>query len=236
MIMVQIYGTEGESSDFLVLLIMPQILMPCLVDTYHIRYKRVLTRIGAHLIREYSGLEFERYTVCPQCLAKRPISQAGIWERTILERLCASGEYAIRCRYGHLIDARVTSLPFYGSLSVQELTEPLPRGDHDRSNDIAVSDLLKAVVIVGVWDEKLQRVVRAGSGFIADKKRGFIVTAGHTLMDRKTWREVKGKIVIGIVPSNSSRADPIAVYRYFARIVAKDPKINEDGICKLDAW
>ncbi len=97
-----------------------------------------------------------------------------------------------------------------------------------------MSNLLKAVVIVVVWDEDSQRIVRAGSGFIVDKKRGFIVTAGHTLMHRDTWHDVRGKIVIGSIPNNSSSADPVAVYRYFARIVAKDPSINT-GVCKLDA-
>ena len=83
--------------------------------------------------------------------------------------------------------------------------------------DIPVSDLLKAVVIVGIWNEKAQRIVRAGSGFIVDKKRGFIVTAAHTLMDRNTWREVRGKIVIGIVPKNRNRNEPVGkLLAYFS--------------------
>ena len=120
----------------------------------------------------------------------------------------------------------------YDQPDVDVLTTTAPIGD---TGDISVSDLLKAVVIVGIWDEKAQRIIRAGSGFIVDRKRGFVVTAAHTLMDRENWREVKGKIVIGVIPKDRSSNDPVAVYRYFARILAKDPSINDTGVCTLDA-
>mmetsp|Transcript_33225 Transcript_33225/g.58208 ORF Transcript_33225/g.58208 Transcript_33225/m.58208 type:complete len:364 (+) Transcript_33225:1998-3089(+) len=191
---------------------------------------RVLKKAVKHVIHEYSGLEIERQAVCPQCLAKKPIGQASIWDHSTIVSLRARGEQVIRCRYGHMNNIRLIC----GTSNEQSQvlsTETQPVGD----TDIAVSDLLKAVVIVGIWDDNSQRIVRAGSGFFVDKKRGFVVTAGHTLMDRGTWREVKGKIVIGVVPNNSSRADPVAVYRYFARIVVKDPSINDNGVCKLDA-
>ena len=137
----------------------------------------------------------------------------------------------MRCRYGHINDVRLIC----GTTDDQphQLSKEAQTSVGD--TDIPVSDLLKAVVIVGIWDEKVQRIVKAGSGFIVDKKRGFVVTAGHTLMNHETWREVKGKIVIGVIPSNSSRTDPVAVYRYFARILVKDPSINDNGVCKLDA-
>lgn len=120
----------------------------------------------------------------------------------------------------------------YDQPDVDVLTTTAPLSD---AGDIPVSNLLKAVVIVGVWDEKAQRIIRAGSGFIVDRKRGFVVTAAHTLMDRENWSEVKGKIVIGVIPKDRSSNDPVAVYRYFARILAKDPSINDAGVCTLDA-
>ena len=193
---------------------------------------RVLHKAMKHVINEYSGLEMERQIVCPTCLAKKPISQASIWEHSTITSLRSRGEQVIRCSYGHMNDVRLIC----GTTS-HEQPQPIPNEAQPPAGeaDIPVSDLLKAVVIVGIWDENAQRIVRAGSGFIVDKKRGFIVTAGHTLMDRETWREAKGKIVIGIVPNNSSRSDLVAVYRYFARIVAKDPSINDHGVCKIDA-
>jgi len=193
-------------------------------------YRRVLKKAIKHVVHEYSGLEIERQAVCPQCLAKKPISQASIWEHSTITSLRTSGEQVIRCRYGHMNDVSLICGTTDEQSQVLSTETQASVGD----TDIPVSDLLKAVVIVGIWDENAQRIVRAGSGFIVDRKRGFVVTAGHTLMDRYTWREVKGKIVIGVVPNNSSRADPVAVYRYFARIVVKDPSINDNGVCKLD--
>lgn len=198
---------------------------------HYCSYMRVLKKAVTHVTNEYSGLEMERQAVCPQCLAKKPIGQASIWEHSIISDLRTRGEQVIRCRYGHMNDVRLLC----GASDHQPQALPVEAQEATGGSDMPVSVLLKAVVIVGIWDEHEQRIVRAGSGFIVDKKRGFIVTAGHTLMDRETWREVKGKIVIGVVPNNSSRADPVAVYRYFARIIAKDPMINENGMCKVDA-
>lgn len=191
---------------------------------------RVLKKAIKHVIHEYSGLEIERQAVCPQCLAKKPIGQASVWDHSTITALRTTGEQSARCRYGHINEMRLIC----GTADQQPQVLSTETQASAADTDIPVSDLLKAVVIVGIWDERDQRIVRAGSGFIVDKKRGFIVTAGHTLMDREAWREVKGKIVIGVVPNNSSRADPVAVYRYFARIIAKDPSID-DGVCKLDA-
>ncbi|KAL7549708.1 hypothetical protein ACHAWF_012972 [Thalassiosira exigua] len=193
-------------------------------------YMRVLQKAMKHVITEYSGLEIERQAICPQCLAKKPIGFASVWDHSTITSIHTRGDSTLRCRYGHVNDVRlICGTPPQAQVSGSDATQPSV-GD----TDISVSDLLKSVVIVGIWDENAQQIVRAGSGFIVDKKRGFVVTAGHTLMDRETWREVKGKLVIGVVPNVSSHADPVAVYRYFARIIAKDPSINE-GVCRLDA-
>lgn len=184
-----------------------------------------------HVLDEYSGLEIERQAVCPQCLAKKPICQASVWDHSTITSLRERGEKVMRCRYGHINDVRLIC----GTTGDESQASPKESHTSVGDTDIAVSDLLKAVVIVGIWNEKLQRIVKAGSGFIVDKKRGFVVTAGHTLLDHESWLEVKGKIVIGVIPNNSSRADPVAVYRYFARILVKDPSINAGGVCKLDA-
>lgn len=189
-------------------------------------YLRVLSLCISFVLNMYSGLEIEIQAVCPQCLAKKPISRASVWDRHIVE----SNDLVIRCKYGHVIDVRLICGKANSRSHSNEVQASLP--DHD---EIPVLDLLKAVVIVGIWDEQAKRIVRAGSGFFVDRKRGFIVTAGHTLMHRDPWRTVNGKIVIGVIPNNSSTTDPIAVYRYFARIVAKDSSIDDTGVCKLDA-
>jgi hypothetical protein len=110
---------------------------------------------------------------------------------------------------------------------------------------VPVQDLLGAVVVVGLWDGKTRNVVRVGSGFIVDKKRGLIVTAAHTLMN--IWGDKKypfgenyyglsrGKVVIGVIPrERDGDGKDMAVFRYFAQIVSKDPSLDR-GECHLDA-
>jgi hypothetical protein len=114
-------------------------------------------------------------------------------------------------------------------------------------NDLVVpiNELLRAVVVVALWDGKTRKVIRCGSGFIADKKRGLIVTASHTLMniwgDKSTpfgehyYGLRHGKVLIGVVPRHKSEdSGTEAVFRYFAKIVSKDPNIDQ-GVCHLDA-
>ena len=48
---------------------------------------------------------------------------------------------------------------------------------------LPVTELLRGVVVVGLYDGNVDKIVRVGTGFIADKKRGLIVTASHTLMN-----------------------------------------------------
>mmetsp|Transcript_9986 Transcript_9986/g.20594 ORF Transcript_9986/g.20594 Transcript_9986/m.20594 type:complete len:1705 (+) Transcript_9986:253-5367(+) len=192
-------------------------------------YLRVLKKGMHHVMSEYGGLELERQAICPYCLAKKPISQASLWDASIIEAHHSGNNHMIRCRYGHSVDVRL--LTGTSSPSSTVLESQLVVGEAD----VPVSELLKAVVLIGVWDEEAQRIIKAGSGFIVDKKRGLIVSAGHTLMDKTNWREMRGKIVVGIIPKDNTQDDPVAVFRYFARIIAKDPSISESGVCKLDA-
>jgi hypothetical protein len=142
----------------------------------------------------------------------------------------------IRCRYGHSTDIRlITALQgAFAKIVIRTNTTSMsylqPSNDTD---GFSLYDAFKSVVFVGLWDEGSRKIVRVGSGFIADKKRGFIVTAGHTLLDENTWREPRGgKIVIGIIPPDSEN---VCCFRYFARIISKDPSINEKGLCTVDA-
>uniref|UniRef100_A0A7S1CU18 Uncharacterized protein n=1 Tax=Skeletonema marinoi TaxID=267567 RepID=A0A7S1CU18_9STRA len=194
-------------------------------------YARVIKRAVKHVTNEYSGVEFERQAVCSQCLAKKPCSIASVWDHSFLEAAHKSGEQFVRCRYGHVSDIRLIC----GSSDARNRDMHSPEAQTVGEADAPVANLLKAVVIVGLYDEKALRIVRAGSGVIVDRKRGLIVTAGHTLMDKNTWREINGKIVIGIIPQTNDSDEPTAVFRYFARIIARDPSLDENGTCRVDA-
>lgn len=193
-------------------------------------YSRVIKRAVKHVTNEYSGVEFERQAVCPQCLAKKPCSRASVWDHSVLQAAHKRGEQIVRCRFGHVTDLRLICGCFGHNRDAHS---------HDTQTggeaDAPVANLLKAVVIVGLYDERALRIVRAGSGVIVDRKRGLVVTAGHTLMDKNTWREINGKIVIGVIPQTNDSDEPTAVFRYFARIIARDPSLDQNGICRVDA-
>ena len=103
-----------------------------------------------------------------------------------------------------------------------------------------VKDLLPSVVIVGLWDNDTKTIRKLGSGFIASKKLGLIVTAGHTLFNMKEGRDFgaryfglkNARAVIGIIPGNKEN-DSTAVFRYFAEIVAEDIRNMDAVVLKI---
>jgi Trypsin-like peptidase domain len=193
-------------------------------------------------VDNYGGLEYERHGFCPECLSKKAVSEASSWEFTKIRSAVLNQESTLRCQHGHQVDIRLVAGPHAN----------LQRARADAMGEVTpgaipVQDLLRSVVVVGLWDGRTQKVVRVGSGFIVDKKRGLIVTASHTLMN--IWGDKnypfgedyyglrQGKVVIGVIPEDSRDTQggrDMAVFRYFAKIVAKDPNLD-NGECVLDA-
>lgn len=207
---------------------------------YLVVYEAVTT-----VMDEYGGLEFEKQGFCPECLAQKSVSEANCWAKEFVERVIEKGETRIRCRHGHRVDIRLVCPNFF--LSNKDIADDSKIGrDSQPDAVVPISELFRSVVVVGLWDGKTGKIVRVGSGFIADRKRGLIVTASHTLMN--IWGEKgtpfgenyyglpQGKVVIGIIDRKKGREKSAthAVFRYFAKIVAKDPKIDS-GICHIDA-
>ena len=98
------------------------------------------------------------------------------------------------------------------------------------------------VVLVGLWDPEENKIIRAGSGFIVDNKRGLIMTVAHTLMEidnkkcfgKANYGNLYRKVVIGLIPEDGGNATE-AVIRYFAKIITKDKSIDKNKICQVDA-
>ncbi|VEU35608.1 unnamed protein product [Pseudo-nitzschia multistriata] len=197
------------------------------------------------VMEEYGGLEFQKQAFCPECLVTKSVSQASCWGASVVQRAVQEGDTMIRCRHGHKVDLRLIC-PFasknyksdkYDNSKVQGEIQP---------DTFPTDALFKSVVVVGLWDgSKRGKIVRVGSGFIADKKLGLVVTASHTLMNISGEENTpfgenyfgmrQGKVVIGVIPRQRETEDSgEAVFRYFAKIVAKDPEI-ENGICRVDA-
>jgi GTPase SAR1 family protein len=208
-----------------------------------------------HRVMEaYTGLEYEKHGYCPECLAKKAVSEASSWDFPKIRAAVLNADETLRCHYGHRVDTRLIAGP-YGNFQK-------PRKSVVGAGEVAsvsVQDVLGAVVVVGLWDGKTRKIVRAGSGFIVDKKRGLIVTAAHTLIN--IWGDKnypygedyyglsQGRVVIGVIPldkvgaggdggaESGSKVDIAsmpAVFRYFAQIVAKDQSLDR-GECHLDA-
>lgn len=211
----------------------------------------LVIRCISRVMENYGGLEYERQGFCPECLSKKAVSEASSWEYAQIRSAVLNQETTLRCHHGHRVDTRLIAGP---SENLQPRNnnnnnrDPLA-GDVTANNSdtvVPVQDLLRAVVVVGLWDGKAQTVVRVGSGFIVDRKRGLIVTAAHTLMN--IWGDKnypfgenyyglrQGKVVIGVIPEDRDAASgkDMAVFRYFATIVAKDPSLDR-GECHLDA-
>jgi hypothetical protein len=169
-------------------------------------YLLVLKSAGK-IMAEYGGLEYEKQGFCPECLSKKAVSEASSWDASVIREASQNGESTMRCHHGHRIDTRLITGPMH-SQSKQNMQTNVPIKFNDNDPAVPVNDLLRSIVLVGLWDGKTRKVVRVGSGFIVDKKRGLIVTASHTLMniwgDKSTpfgenyYGLREGKVVIGV--------------------------------------
>jgi len=200
------------------------------------------------VMEEYGGLEYERQAFCSDCLSKNALSKTSAWDFTVIRAAVINGDGTLRCRDGHRVNTALIAGPSNEPKHVDN-KEDRQRDEPNTSEPIVpVKDLLRGVVVVGLFDGKTRKVVRVGSGFVVDKKRGLIVTASHTLMniwgDKNTpfgenyYGLRQGKVVIGVIPrqkeSGNNADSTMALFRYFAVIVAKDPSIDR-GECHLDA-
>lgn len=166
--------------------------------------------------------------ICPNCLANGNPRRASTWSWE--EVLAASEERSdstIVCRRGHRIKSNLLS-----GKDIEEKNEPdlLPGPPAPK----AVSDLLPSVVLVGLWEGDRGRIRNVGSGFVADKKYGLIVTAGHVLFDMEDGKNFgapyfglqNARVIIGVIPEGGKDT---AVFRYFADVVADDVRSNVDA-------
>jgi hypothetical protein len=201
----------------------------------------VVLKAVQHVMEGYGGLEFEKQGFCPECLSKKGVGEASSWDLAIVRSAVHNCDATIRCRHGHRVDTRLVAGPNDNLQQQKRNDEKMQQTDPV----VPVNDLLRGVVVVGLWDGRTRKVVRVGSGFIADKKRGLIVTAAHTLMniwgDKSTpfgenyYGLRQGKVVIGVIPRKKGEdSGTEAIFRYFAKIVTKDPSID-NGVCHLDA-
>jgi hypothetical protein len=204
----------------------------------------LVVRAVQRVMEEYGGLEYEMQGFCPDCLAKKAIHEASSWDLTMVRTAVKDGWTTIRCKHGHRVDTRLVAGPVEMP-TISKTPAIVSEVGSEIEPVVPINELLCAVVVVALWDGKTRKIIRCGSGFIADKKRGLIVTASHTLMNiwgakstpfgEDYYGMRQGKVLIGVIPrQKGEESGTEAVFRYFAKIVSKDPSIDQ-GECHLDA-
>lgn len=175
-------------------------------------------------------LTLYRQVVCPDCLAYRPACNASTWS---WDSVRAASDQTIRCIKGHKADKHLIC----GTVPPNSKIEDGGRmGNADKK---PVRDLFPATVIVGLWNNDTNTIVNVGSGFIASKKLGLVVTAAHILFDMgkgsnfgARYRGLNNaKAVVGIIPTGYG--SDTAVFRYFAEIVAEDVHNMDACVLKI---
>jgi len=193
------------------------------------------------VLEEYGGVVFEKHGFCPICMVKRSVSEASFWDVAKVERAINEGETDIRCHHAHNVDLRLVCPRAYLNHDNSQDDSLKMRGDIQSHSVSQNNDYLRGVVLIGLWDGKY--VTKAGSGFIVDSKLGLIVTASHTLINIHRKNDTFGKnylgmphgrVVVGILLQEGTGEYNKCVFRYFAKIVEKDPALK-DGVSHVDA-
>jgi len=179
---------------------------------FEVVLKSVQTTLG-----DFSNID--RQVVCPECLAHSQPRHASTWGWDSIMAAAQSGSSIVRCMRGHRVDSNIIC----GIAKRQEVSS----GNEQIGRSIKpVPELLNSVVLVGLWDADRKEVRNVGSGFIADKRLGLVVTAAHVLFNMEEGRSFgapyfgikNAKVVIGVIAEGGHNA----VYRYFAEILADD--------------
>jgi len=196
-------------------------------NIWNMGYKIVLDSIKG-TVGSFSNVE--RQIVCPECLANEEARSA---DKLSWDRVSEAKTHTIRCIRGHILDTQ----------TICGIAPATNRSNHGgrRNNEgkKKVNYLFSSVVIVGLWDNERQIITDVGSGFIASKSSGLIVTASHILYNMKTgpgygarYKGLKNaRAIIGVIPCD--KGEKPAVFRYFAKIVADDVHNMDACILKI---
>mmetsp|Transcript_524 Transcript_524/g.1231 ORF Transcript_524/g.1231 Transcript_524/m.1231 type:complete len:939 (-) Transcript_524:83-2899(-) len=166
-----------------------------------------------------------REIVCPDCLSADHPSCAATWNED--EVKCFHSHEFARCVNGHEVETGLLCGRRAASRQLSRRASKMHDENHSLHNSSSsVNNLLGSVVIVGLYDEEQNKIKQIGSGFVADKERGLVVTASHILFDMESGHSFgrpfyglpKAKPVIAVLPDKDSPA----VFRYFAEVLVED--------------
>ena len=208
-------------------------------------YQEAIKSIQA-VIDEFDFNTIEHEVACPDCLR---ILEANDAFTVAYESLAVDQYEPHICSRGHRLNPNLLLGPDFGvegdtssvstgafTFSSMTTSSSLFEGPETKN----VEELLGSVVLVGLWDKGSQEIQNLGSGFIADRKRGFIVTASHIFYDNPVGKIAgpmyyglkNAKAVIGVIPKSSIEDENVgAIFTYCADIIADD--VNKTDACIL---
>lgn len=182
-------------------------------------YKVVVNSVRS-VVERYSNVDSQ--VVCPDCIAQSHPQSASTWVWDDVLAVAESSSSVVRCmRRGHRVDSNLLC----GTCKDPNATPQVETTPSLRSLK-PVAELLPSVVVVGLWDPNSKVICKIGSGFVADRKFGLVLTAGHTLINMEEGRQFgtyyfgikDAKVVIGVIPDGGDKA----VFRYIGDVVADD--------------
>mmetsp|Transcript_12189 Transcript_12189/g.22846 ORF Transcript_12189/g.22846 Transcript_12189/m.22846 type:complete len:1512 (-) Transcript_12189:105-4640(-) len=195
------------------------------------------------VVSKFTKVRVLREVACPDCMLSISPANVSSWSE---EHVMLHGDEAVVCSNPnnvHRVNSQLlrgefvsypcdddcstaTGYSAFSSISHFTSMTSYTYDTYDRAPSRGIPDILPSVVLVGLWDTKSSLVRSLGSGFIADRSRGLILTAGHIFYDLKSEEGI-GKPFFGIKGATAvvgiyDEKSRIASFKYTADIVVHD--------------
>lgn len=195
------------------------------------------------VVAKFTKVRVLREVACPDCLLTLSPANVSSWSE---DHVMLHGDEVVVCSNPnnvHRVNSQLlrgeffsypcdddcstaTGYSAFSSISHFTSMTSYTYDTFDRVPSRGIPDILPSVVLVGLWDTKSSLVRSLGSGFIADKSRGLILTAGHIFYDLKSEEGI-GKPFFGIKGATAvvgiyDEKSRIASFKYTADIIVHD--------------
>ncbi len=213
---------------------------------WNLGYDSILHTVD-NVVKGNTKGNFIREIACPYCLLHMTTPrEVPCWRKDTVDS--QPGEETLRCNnqsHVHMVAPQLlrgdlmvredddcsivssaTGVTAWSAISHATAMTALTYDTLERPNPRTIPEMLPSVVLVSLWDTKSQRICSTGSGFIADKNRGLIVTAGHIfykLRNNEAYEEkffgIKNSTaIVGIYDDKKGQA----IFRYTANVLVHD--------------
>ena len=193
-----------------------------------------------------ASYNFRKEVICPECLKTRSPYEAKSW---CVDEVFHSSDEAVYCSNRHRPSVRLLcGLDEVDEHDCHSVATTMTGTTYATADSSVISspsqninEIIKNVVVVGLWDAKREKILGVGSGFIADRSKGLIVTAAHTFYKMEVNEAVgpayygvqKAIAIVGVYPQHSHLESTggglsSALFTYCAEIVSEDV-INVDA-------